>query len=263
VGRVILLGTGGPLNEERAQTCLAIPLAGDETMLFDVSGGTDVLRQLAAAGVPLESIRHLFVTHRHFDHAGGLAPLLVAITPLPCAVLTIHALPETLRALREMLALTIPGIEDWMSERLRWEELTPGQPVRVGDYEVMPFEVDHGIECAGFRTTLGGSTFVYAADTRPAPSIVEYARDADLLVHEAYSLQDGAEQAHAFGHSTAAEAGRVAREAGAKLLVLTHFRARRYVDPAELAAEAKAAFRGPVEAARDLDSFDFQGWRRG
>jgi ribonuclease BN (tRNA processing enzyme) len=263
VGRVIFLGTGDPLNEERAQTCLAVPAAAGETMLIDVSGGIDVLRRLTAAGFPLDSVHHLLISHRHFDHAGGLAPLLVALTPLPGASLTVYALPETLRALREMLALNIPGIEDWMGERLRWEKLMPGRQARVGKYEVMPFEVDHGIECAGFRITQGGSILVYAADTRPCEIVVEYAQNADLLIHESYSLEDGAEQAHTFGHSTAAEAGRVAREAGAKRLILTHVRASRYVDPAELAAEAKVAFGGPVEAARDLDSFDFQGWRRG
>lgn len=227
-------------------------------MLFDVSSGTVVLRQLAAAGIPLESIRHLFVSHRHFDHAGGLAPLLVALTSLSRASLTVHALPETLRALRELLAIVIPGVEDWLGERLLWEEITPGKQIKTGAFEITPFEVDHGIECAGFRITRGGSTLVYAADTRPAPSIVEYAEDAELLVHEAYSLQDGVEQAHAFGHSTAAEAGRAALEAGANHLILTHIRASRYVDPVELVAEAKAAFGGPVEAASDLDSFDFQ-----
>jgi ribonuclease Z len=256
-GRVTFLGTGDPLNEERAQTCLAVPLADDETMLIDVSGGIDILRQLKAAGIPLEKVRHLFVTHRHFDHAGGLAPFLVALTPLSGAGLTVHALPETLHALRGLLVFTVPGVEDWMGERLRWEKLMPGQPVRVGDHEVLPFEVDHGIECAGLRITLGGSILVYSADTRPAPSVVEYARDADLLVHEAYSLQDGAEQAHAFGHSTAAEAGTAARKARAKSLVLTHIRASRFADPVALAKEAEAAFGRPVGVARDLDSFAF------
>jgi glyoxylase-like metal-dependent hydrolase (beta-lactamase superfamily II) len=82
VGRVIFLGTGDPLSGERAQASIAVPLAGDEAMLIDASSGTVLLRQLKYAGIPLESVRHLFVTHRHFDHAGGLAPLLVAMVPL-------------------------------------------------------------------------------------------------------------------------------------------------------------------------------------
>jgi ribonuclease Z len=88
--------------------------------------------------------------------------------------------------------------------------------------------------------------------------VVAYARDADLLVHEVYDPEDDAKRAHAFGHSTAAEAGRVAREAaGAKRLILPRFRSGCLVDPAELAAEAASAFGGPVETACDLDVFDF------
>jgi glyoxylase-like metal-dependent hydrolase (beta-lactamase superfamily II) len=58
---------------------LAVPLSGNESMLIDASGGTILLRQLMDAAIPLESVRHLFVTHRHFDHVGRLAPLLTAM----------------------------------------------------------------------------------------------------------------------------------------------------------------------------------------
>ena len=256
MGRVILLGTGDPLNEERAQSCLAVPLAREYTMLVDVSGGTVVLRQLEASGIPLGSVRHLFVTHRHFDHVGGLAPLLTALAAVPDASLMVHATPVTLGSLRELLALTIPGVEDWLGKRLSWSELTSGQPAQASEAMVTPFEVNHGLECVGFRVDQNSSTVTFALDTRPCANVVRYAEGADLLVHEAYGLQSSAKQAHAFGHSTAAEAGRAAREAGVGRLVLTYLRASRYVSPEELAAEAEGAFGGPVTAARDLDAFD-------
>ena len=257
MGRVILLGTGDPLNGERAQSCLAVPLAGDETMLIDASSGTVILRQLEAAGIPLGGVRHLFVTHRHFDHVGGLATLLGALAAVPEASITVHATPATLASLRELLALTIPGVEDWLGERLLWRELVPGQPVWAADAEVTPFGVDHGIECVGFRVDREGSAMTFAADTRPCENVVWYAKGAGLLVHEAYGPDGGAEQAHLFGHSTAAEAGRAANEAGVGRLVLTHLRAGRHVSPEELAAEAGGAFGGPVTAARDLDAYGF------
>lgn len=250
-----LLGTGDPLNGERAQSCLAVPLAGDETMLVDASSGTVLLRQLDAAGIALGGVRHLFVTHRHFDHVGGLAPLLTALAAVPEASLTVHAAPATLAVLRELLALTIPGVEDWLGERLAWRGLVPGGPVGAGDAEVTPFEVDHGPECVGFRIERGGSAVTFAADTRPCENVVRYTKGADLLVHEAYGPETSAKPAHALGHSTAAEAGRAAREAGVGRLVLTHLRARRHADPEELAAEAAVAFGGPVTAARDLDEY--------
>ncbi len=255
MGRVIFLGTGDPLNEERAQTSLAVPLSRGEAMLFDASSGTVLLRQLRSAGIPLESVRHVFVTHRHFDHAGGLAPLLISLAALPEASLTVHATSGTLGALEELLNLTIPGVEDWLGERLRWAELKHGKPTTAEDAAVTPFEVDHGLECVGFRVEQRGSAMTYAADTRPWPNIIEHARNADLLVHEAYGPEDHAKWAHAFGHYTAAEAGRIARDSGAKRLVLTHFRASRFADPDELAAEAAIAFGDPVEVAGDLDTF--------
>ncbi len=256
MGRVIFLGTGAALNAERAQASVALRLRNGETILFDVSGGTIVLGRLEAARIPIGGVHHLFVSHRHFDHVGGLAPLLISMVSLPEARLTVHALPGTLRALRNLLALTIPGVEDWLGRRLDWREVAPGSPILAGDAEVTPFLVDHGVECAGYRIAQGDSTAVFAADTRPCPGVVEYAHRADLLIHEAHGLEVEAGTAHYLGHSTAAEAGEAAREAGAGRLVLTHFRAGRFADPGELAAEAGEIFGGPVEAARDLDVFE-------
>ena len=256
-GHVIFLGTGDALNWERAQTSLALPLAEDEMILIDASGGTVLLRQLEAAEIPLESVRHLFISHLHFDHAGGLAPLLTAMASLPRASLAVYATSRTIKGLRELLALTIPGVEDWLGGRLTWCELAPGESVRVNGTEVTPFRVDHGLDCVGFRVAQAGSVAVFAADTRPSPEVVENAREADLLIHEVYGLKAEAKRAHALGHPTAAEAGGVARDAGARRLMLTHFRASRFAGPEVLAAEAEACFGHPVEVADDLMASEF------
>jgi ribonuclease Z len=251
------LGTGDALNPERAQTSLAVPLAGGETMLIDASSGTVLLARLEAAGIPLDSVRHVFISHRHFDHVGGLAPLLTGLAALPEASLTIHAASETLRALRGYLGLTIPGAEDWLGKRLGWHELVPGRPAELGETEITPFLMNHGLECVGFRVARAASVAVFAVDTRPCPEVVENASGADLLVHDTYGPQSAAEHAHAMGHSTATEAGEAARAAGVRRLVLTHLRASRFVDPEALVAEAEAAFGGSVKAARDRDMVDF------
>jgi ribonuclease Z len=257
VGRVICLGTGDPLNSERAQTSLAVRHPGEETVLFDASSGTILLGRLRDAGIPIEEVRHLFVSHRHFDHAGGLAPLLISMASVPEAFLTVYALPGTLKALKELLALTIPGVEDWLGTRLGWRELAPEKPILLGNTELVPFLVDHSVECVGYRVTQNGSVLVISADTRPCRTVVEHSRGADLLIHEAYGTKGESEWAHAVGHSSATDAGEVARTAGVDRLVLTHFRESRSADPGELAAEAASAFGGPVEAASDLDTFEF------
>jgi ribonuclease BN (tRNA processing enzyme) len=255
VGRLIFLGTGDALNPERAQTSLALPLSGDETMLIDACSGTQVLGRLAEARIPLESVRHLFVSHRHFDHVGGVAPLLIALTAVPEASLTIHAVSETLRALRDLLELTIPGVEGWLGKRLGWHELVFGETTEVGEAEITPFLMDHGLECTGFRVVQPDSVAVFAVDTRPSQAVIEWARGADLLVHDTFGPESTSERAHTLGHSTAAEAGEAARAAGVQRLILTHLRPSRFVDPEALVAEAETAFGGPVDAAQDLATF--------
>ena len=87
-----------------------------------------------------------------------------------------------------------------------------------------------------------GRTVVITGDTRPCDSTAEAARDADLLVHEATFGDEEAERAVETGHSTAREAGALARRAECRRLLLTHFSARYSRDAAELETQAQAEF---------------------
>lgn len=100
-----------------------------------------------------------------------------------------------------------------------------------------------------------GRVLAVCGDSAPCEAAVELARDADLLVHEATFGEARREMAAARGHSTAAQAAEVARRAGVRRLVLTHFSARYQEGGAEtvadLLAEARAVFPG-TDAAHDL-----------
>ncbi len=136
--RLTFLGTGDPLNEERAQTSLARALADGATLLLDTGSGSTLPRQLTEARIPLATIRHVVISHAHFDHPGGLAPLLVARAALPEARVTVHAAAPIGHALRDALAIVSPGIEAWLGPRLDWHPLPLGVPVALADLTLTP-----------------------------------------------------------------------------------------------------------------------------
>jgi ribonuclease Z len=96
-----------------------------------------------------------------------------------------------------------------------------------------------------------GQRVAFVLDTALCDGAVELAEGADLLVCEATFLDRDRELAEAYLHLTARQAGRLAREAGARRLVLLHF-SQRYPDLEEFAQEAGAEH-GDVVVARDLD----------
>lgn len=95
-----------------------------------------------------------------------------------------------------------------------------------------------------------GKRVAYCVDTRPCDGAVELARGADLFVCEATFTRELGEEARARSHCTAHEAATMARQAGAKRLLLTHISAR-YHDPRPLLEEARDVF-PETEAAQDL-----------
>ena len=125
----------------------------------------------------------------------------------------------------------------------KYSKLHAGDPVEHDGRTIQPDEV--------VGPPRPGRRFVYTGDTRPVDSVVEAAEDADLLVHDGTFGDDHRERAHQTAHSTAREAGQVARDAGAKRLALTHISTRYAGRSDQLAAQASERFDGDVFVAED------------
>ena len=98
-----------------------------------------------------------------------------------------------------------------------------------------------------------GRSVAYVTDTRPCATAIDLARNADVLIHEGTYGPELSEEAHKRGHSTVVDAAKVAAEAGAKQLIITHVSPKHF-DIGPLVQAAREVFPATV-IARDLDSF--------
>ena len=122
-------------------------------------------------------------------------------------------------------------------------ELQRGRPVTANGRVISPSEV--------VEPPRRGRRVAVSGDTRPCAGTVEAARAADLLVHEATFGDAEEARARETMHSTAREAARVAREAGARRLALTHLSTRYDHDPSPLLEQAAAEYQGELVVAHD------------
>jgi ribonuclease BN (tRNA processing enzyme) len=275
--RLILLGTGGGPRPRKSNSAPAQVILFNDTA-YVVDCGDGVARQLVFAGVPLRSLRHIFLTHHHSDHnadygnlvllawAAGLQTRVDAWGPPPLEKMTrqffdMNAYDIATRIADEGRVPLVPLVHV--------HELERGGPVMQDDgVKVTAALVRHPpvAPAFGYRFDTRDRSIVISGDTAPSDNLITLAQGADVLVHEALyvpgldRLVAGVpnatrlKQSIMSHHTTAEDAGRVAQAAGVKTLVLSH------LVPAEDPAvtdqmwidAAHVHFRGPVIVGKDL-----------
>ncbi|WP_316773243.1 ribonuclease Z [Streptomyces sasae] len=261
-----------------------------EGILFDPGEGTQ--RQMLRAGVAAHDLNRICVTHFHGDHSLGLAGVIqrINLDKVPHPV-TAHyprsgqRFFDRLRyatAYRETVGITEAPVDAdgdlaaTGSYTLDARKLS--HPVESYGYRLVEPDgrrmlperlAAHGItgpdvgriQRAGVLgdVTLDevsevrrGQRFAFVMDTRLCDGVHALAKGCDLLVIESTFLDEDAGLAEEHGHLTAGQAAAVARDAGVRHLVLTHF-SQRYPEPEEFERQARAAgYEGELTVARDL-----------
>lgn len=193
----------------------------------------------------------LLLSHLHPDHCADVASLVVyrRYHPTPPYPPTARRLPvygplETADRLGALCsASAAERAEEDLSDVFEFRELTERLRASVGDCALRARRTVHPCESYAVRLEHGGRSLVYSGDTGACDALVELARGADLLLCEA--TWPHTEPRPPGVHLSGREAGEHAAAAGVGRLLLTHVQV--WYDPADLLAEAKAAFDGPVE----------------
>lgn len=201
--------------------------------------------------VGLLDVDAVYVTHLHADHCLDLVGWSYARryhpdgAPPPVPVYGPQGLAD-----RVVAAFEVPPPD-------RLTEVYDFREVPVGTCEIGPFTVTtgrmaHPVECHGLRVEAGGRTLAYSADTGATPRLVALAQDADVFLCEA-SWPDAPDRPGGL-HLSGREAGEHAAQAGVGRLLLTHVMP--WADPDEVAAEARAAYAGPLEVVHCGSVYD-------
>ena len=272
--RVVLLGTkGGPTpSSDRAAPATLIEIDG---RAWVVDCGNGVAGQLARAGVSLDTIARIFVTHNHSDHMADVGTLIeLAWSSGLKTPVTVHGPPPIRQIVRDQLAAFAYDVAGRIREEGRIplaplvrvdERATPGVVVRDGGTTVTSCLVDHETikPAFAYRFDTPGRSIVIYGDTRYSDSLIALAKGADLLIHEAIyapaipamagenapTLADHLRRSH----TSAAEVGLVATRAGVRKLVLSHLvPGGPHVTDAMWLAAVRTTFAGDVIIGRDL-----------
>jgi ribonuclease Z len=279
--RVTLLGTGTPIPVPGRFGPSTLIEAGDQTLLIDAGRGATI--RMFQLGVPIGRIDALLLTHFHSDHTVGIPDIWLTgwlsshfgarkgpfnvIGPTGTEILMHHLEAAYWRDIeiriedekfaREDVAITV-------------KEFTEDGPVyEAGDLRVTAFTVDHGdaIKPAyGYRIDYQGRVAVVSGDTRYNENVVQYAKGADLLIHEVAMAKpelvgDPHIQRIVNHHTSPQEAGLIFTRAGPKLAAFTHLvmLASETVGPPtveELVAATRETYNGPLVVGEDLMSFE-------
>jgi ribonuclease BN (tRNA processing enzyme) len=276
--RIILLGTkGGPrVGEAGRSNPSTLLLINDVPYLIDCGYGAS--KQLITAGIALNRLRYLFITHHHSDHNLEFGPLLYNawITGLPTHI-DAYGPPGLTRMAQDFFNYQKFDIDTRMADEGRpdpRQQLTAHEFDKAGlvlqnaDVKVTSCRVRHPpiTQAYAYRFDAKDRSVVISGDTAYAPELAEFAKGADVLVHEvmylpgieallsrlpnAKRLRDHLMAAHTLPE----DVGKIAAQAQVKTLVLSHFVPGddASITDEQWSADVRKHFQGRIIVGKDL-----------
>lgn len=251
MGKLVILGSSFVIPDETHENTHLALLGRSTTVLIDCPGRAMI--RLRRAGLDPYQIDDILLTHFHPDHVDGVPMLIMEMwlrgrqTPL-----RLHGLRHCMERMENLMLAydqaTWPNMFPVTYHVIAEHDHAP--VLDNADFIIRATPVKHFIPTMGLRLTdkATGRVLAYSCDTEPCPGALTVAADVDMLIHEAAGA--------GWGHSSAAQAGKVAQTARAKQLVLIHYRTGG-ADTSQLVSEAQTAFSGPVMLAEDLMTLEW------
>ena len=278
--RIRLLGTGTPKPSlQRMGSGYMIEIA-DDVILFD--HGPGAYHRMLETGIQPTQVTHVFFTHLHYDHCvdyprlllthwdhgAGNIPELKVYGPPPLKRMTDLLFSREGAFGPDLIARTEnpSSLETYESRGgvlpRRWPEpevteLRSGSVVAENDWRVTTASVPHfqpQLICYAYRLDAAEGTVAYSGDAAESKAMVKLAHGCDLLIHMCHAISGTGTKSFAKAGSGHLEAARIAKESGAKTLVLSHISRQMDVPgiPERIVNEVSEIYAGNVIWGQDL-----------
>ena len=279
ITQVVLLGTGTPnVDPERSGPAVAI-VVNDTPYLVDFGPG--VVRRAAAmsptwggtmAALETQNLKHAFLTHLHSDHSAGLSDLILSpwvmgrdaplelFGPEGVASMAEHVL----KAYEADIRYRVDGLEPTndFGWRVNAHEIDGGVIFEDDNVLVEAMRVRHGTwkNAFAYKFKTPDRVIVVSGDIAPDARFEEWARGADILIHEVYSVEGFARKTpdwqayHSINHTSTHELGEIASRTRPKLLILYHILFWGASEETIL-KEVRDKYDGDVVLGNDLDTY--------
>jgi ribonuclease BN (tRNA processing enzyme) len=273
--KLFLLGSGTPILDKQRQSTTAILIdIGAEKILFDTGRG--VTAQMLKQDLHPSSIGTIFITHHHYDHICDLGEFLLSSwhngRTDPIFIFgpngTSHIVNSLLNQVYSRdIAFALFNEADVTNIReiVKVKDVTPGLVLQNDSFSLFAEYVDHGNSlglsesewpCFGYRLESDSKIITIGGDTIDCDGLQRLAKGADILVMSCY-LADEEIQSPAFeklaNHIIASsrQVGKIAKRAGARKLLLTHFRKKSDELMTSLQEDVRADFDGEILIGED------------
>ncbi|PDT78532.1 MBL fold metallo-hydrolase [Bradyrhizobium sp. C9] len=275
--RIVFLGTkGGPRVGIGASSPANLVVVNDTPFVIDC--GMGVSRQLVNAGVPIPSVKYIFISHHHSDHnleygnlfyngwAAGLSTPIHSFGPKGIEAMTKEY--WELNKFDVETRIADEGRPDPRKLLIAKDITDDGVVLKTPDVTVTAFRTPHPpiVDNFAYKFETPDGTIVFSSDTAYNPKLAEFAKSADVLVHECLYIpavdrlvaktKNGATlKKHLLdSHTSTEDVGRIAATAGVKTLVLSHFVPGDDPDVTDddWTRDVKTNFKGRIVVAKDL-----------
>lgn len=251
---MIITVLGSCANQTDIREGVAILVESNENKIL-IDAGPGIVSSICKIKAKASEIDNVILTHAHGDHISGIAYFVwqrhyeTLGTDSVANELNIYGLSNCIELSRFMID-QMYGLQSFPFN-INFIEIEPDVEKQIDNTIVQFVNAKHPTECVSVVLDDKSGKMAFSSDTLPVDDFINYALNANILIHEGMWTENMRELADKTMHSTAKDASLVATKTKAKQLVLTHIFPKYIGRENEILLEAKENYSGNISIPFD------------